>query len=180
MIGGLPMLVPLAYTDAAIAVAGGADPRRTVMDSCSEKYRDAGLLVLRVGIGGIFVLHGYPKIAAGPEMWAQIGGAMGLVGVTFAPVFWGFMASFAEFGGGLLVALGLFTRLAAALMMITMAVATVVHWHGNDDFGFVSHPLKCVFVFLSLLLMGPGRYALDACIPCCRRKSDGGSSCCEK
>ena len=28
-----------------------------------DKYRDAGLLILRVGIGVMFVLHGYPKLS---------------------------------------------------------------------------------------------------------------------
>lgn len=136
-------------------------------DTCSEKYHDYGLLVLRVGMGVIFMIHGYPKLFAGPEMWAKLGGAMGLIGITFAPVFWGFMAALAEFGGGLLLTLGLFTRTAAALMLFTMLLATYVHVHGGDDFAKISHPAKCVVVFLGLLLLGPGRYAIDACTSCC-------------
>jgi putative oxidoreductase len=32
-----------------------------------DRYRDAGLLVLRIGIGVMFMLHGFPKVMGGPE-----------------------------------------------------------------------------------------------------------------
>ncbi len=34
-----------------------------------DKYRDVGLLILRVGIGIMFMGHGLPKLIAGPEKW---------------------------------------------------------------------------------------------------------------
>jgi hypothetical protein len=38
-----------------------------------------------------------------------------------------------------------------------MVVATAVHIHRGDDFGIVSHPLKCAILFASLFLIGPGK-----------------------
>lgn len=32
-----------------------------------DKYRDVGLLILRVGIGLMFMIHGFPKLFGGPE-----------------------------------------------------------------------------------------------------------------
>ena len=32
-----------------------------------DKYRDIGLLILRVGIGIMFMIHGLPKLTAGPK-----------------------------------------------------------------------------------------------------------------
>ena len=40
------------------------------------KTHDLGLLLLRVGIGIMFTIHGYPKLIGGPEMWAKVGGTM--------------------------------------------------------------------------------------------------------
>ncbi|MFW5877816.1 MAG: DoxX family protein, partial [bacterium] len=91
------------------------------------------IFLIRVSFGIIYILHGFPKIAGGPEQWAQVGGAMGTVGLGFAPAFWGFMASISEFGGGLLLVLGLFTRPAAAFMAFTMLIALIMHISSGDD-----------------------------------------------
>ena len=126
-----------------------------------EKHRDVGLLILRVGVGLAFMLHGWPKISGGPEFWAKIGGAMGIVGISFAPTFWGFMAACSEFFGGLFLALGLFARPAAFFMAFTMLIATSMHITGGDGFNVFSHPLKMFFVFAGLIFSGPGRWSLD-------------------
>jgi len=65
-----------------------------------HKYKDYGLLILRIGIGGMFIFHGAPKMFGWPERWERIGASMASVGIKFVPVFWGFMASFSEFIGG--------------------------------------------------------------------------------
>src|SRR5689334_1712788 len=104
--------------------------------------RDLGLLILRVGIGLMFMFHGWPKITGGSEMWTSIGGSMGNLGIDFAPTFWGFMAAFAEFFGGLLLVLGLFFRITNVLLVFTMIVAAIVHLKGDDGFGGASHAIE--------------------------------------
>ena len=84
---------------------------------------------------------------------------MGTVGLGFAPAFWGLLAALAEFSGGLLLGLGF--RLAYFGLLVTMAMATVMHLSKGEDFSAYSHALESAFVFLGLLLAGPGRYSLD-------------------
>ncbi|MDD5155122.1 MAG: DoxX family protein, partial [Candidatus Omnitrophica bacterium] len=85
----------------------------------SGNYLDIGLLILRIGIGSMFIYHGAPKIFGGPQMWTNVGlMAMPGLGIKFAPAFWGFMAGFSEFAGGILIILGLFFRLACVLPLI--------------------------------------------------------------
>jgi putative oxidoreductase len=127
-----------------------------------ERYRDHGLFILRVGVGVAFMKHGWPKISGGPEMWERLGGAVGIFGIDFAPVFWGFMAALSEFGGGMLLALGLFARPAALMLFCTMVVAASSHIAGGDGFNRYSHALKLVFVFAGVALAGPGRFSIDA------------------
>ncbi|WP_276496822.1 DoxX family protein [Pontibacter litorisediminis] len=125
------------------------------------KSKNFGLLLLRVGIGVMFILHGWPKMAGGAERWEAIGQNMGLLGIGFAPVFWGFMAAFAEVVGGALLLLGLLFRPAVVLLLITMIVATIRHVAGGDGFGGYSHSLEAAILFASLLFIGPGNYSLD-------------------
>ena len=128
-----------------------------------NRYRthDLGLLILRVGIGIMFTIHGYPKLTGGPVAWAEVGGVMKLVGLNFAPAFWGFMAAVAEAVGGQLLALGLFFRLACVLLLGTMIMATVMHISTGDGFNGYSHALESAFLFLGLAFTGPGKLSID-------------------
>jgi putative oxidoreductase len=118
-----------------------------------------GLLIIRIGVGLGLAVHGFPKIS-NPEMWSQIGGSMGMLGINFMPSFWGFCASFTEFFGGIMIAVGIFTRINSALMTFTMIIAALVHIKMGDDYGKYSHALKLAFVFLGLVFTGSGKYKI--------------------
>src|SRR6478735_1171999 len=128
----------------------------------SYPARDFGLLILRIGIGIMFMLHGFPKITGGMDKWTALGGSMNTVGIDFMPAFWGFMAAFAEFAGGALMLLGLFFRPVTILLTITMLVATLKHAAAGDGFQGYSHALELGILFFSLFFIGPGRISLDA------------------
>jgi putative oxidoreductase len=126
------------------------------------KYRDCGLLLLRLGVGTAFIFHGLPKLTGGPKTWAGLGGAMKYVGLDLFPEFWGFMAAASEGIGGLLLILGVFYRPTCLLLAITMTFATLtLVMPEKRDFKNYSHPLKMAFVFLGLATVGPGRFSID-------------------
>ena len=127
------------------------------------KRFDLGLLVLRVGIGIMEAwVHGWPKLVGGPERWKKLGAAVEIFGIHFVPTFWGFCAMAAEFGGGILLVLGLFTRPAAASILVTMVVASTRHLSRGEGMSEASHAIELGIVMGSLLFLGPGRYSLDA------------------
>ena len=123
---------------------------------------DVGLLVLRLGIGIMFIFFGLQKVLGGPERWEELGQAMGTFGITFAPALWGLMASLAELVGGLLLLLGVFTREAALFLLITMVVAAAWLLSVGAGLQKAAHAIDMGIVFLAVLIAGPGRLSLSS------------------
>ncbi len=121
---------------------------------------DAGLLVMRLGLGGMLMYFGIPKITGGPEMWRGVGGALSNFGINFAPGFWGLCAGLSEAVGGLFLALGLFFRPAAASILFTMIVAATMMLKTKGLFD-AAHAIDLGIVALGLLVTGPGVFSLD-------------------
>lgn len=127
----------------------------------NAKSKNLGLLILRVGVGVLFFIFGWMKLAGGEQMWQGVGSSMGIFGITAWPVFWGFLATVAEFLGGLLLALGLFTRLSALSLVITMVVATIFKLSMGGGLADFSSPFTMLLVNVFFLLAGGGVYSVD-------------------
>ena len=125
------------------------------------KYRNTGLLILRVGLGIMMMTHGIPKLTGGMKMWEGVGSAMGNIGITFFPVFWGLAAAVVETFGGFLFVLGLAFRPACLFLAFVMLTASINHFAGGDGLGGASHAIELGFVFLGLMFVGPGKYSVD-------------------
>jgi len=127
-----------------------------------SSYSDFGLLIMRIGLGLMMILHGWPKLAGGAETWEKLGAAMANVGVTAFPVFWGFMAAMTEVFGGLFLLLGFLTRLSSGLLAFVMLVAALMHLDAGDGLKGAGHAIELGTVFLGLMFVGAGKYGFDA------------------
>jgi len=127
-----------------------------------------GLLILRLVVGLTMAAHGAQKLFG----WF---GGYGLAGTGSFLEQLGFVpgrrharfAGLAELSGGLLLALGLATPLAATLIISVMfvAIATVHIKHGffNHNQGY-EYPVLLAIVALSVTIMGAGALSLDAAV----------------
>ncbi|MCA1055857.1 DoxX family protein [Rossellomorea aquimaris] len=127
---------------------------------------NAGLLLIRLVIGVLFIGHGAQKLFGwfGGHGLKGTGGwfdSMGMKpGVTLA-----LLAGLSELIGGFLFAVGLLTPLAGVLIAATMLMA-IVKVHGQNGLWVTSngyeYNLTLLAVAIGVALIGPGQYALDA------------------
>ncbi len=122
-----------------------------------DRLQPLALLVMRVALGAIMVGHGSQKVFGGLHHHAQFVASLGL------PAWTGYLSSFTEFIGGLLILAGLFTRVAALAICIDLAVAIwKVHFHngmmGNGGYEF---PLAAATLAFALIFFGAGPIAFD-------------------
>ena len=114
---------------------------------------------LRVIVGVVGVLHGWPKMKT---LGAFID-SVGKMGIPLAPVF-GTAAALAEFLGGLALIFGLFTRYAAFFFACVMAVGVFKVHMKNGFFASANgyeYPLVLLVAAVSLVLSGAGPISLD-------------------
>jgi putative oxidoreductase len=126
------------------------------------------LLILRVTIGLVFAAHGAQKLfgwfgGRGIKAHANLLASKGL----YPAAFWAWVNGIAEFGGGLLMVLGVLTPVAAAAMIATMMMAIIkVHWSKGfwDTNGGYEFPLALIAAALTIGLAGPGALALNPAV----------------
>ena len=126
---------------------------------------ELALAIIRVAVGVIVAGHGAQKLfgwwgGQGLEKWTGAVASMGFA----QPRPFALLAAFAEFFGGLLLAIGLLTPFACAGLAVDMIVAIVkVHW--SKGFwvtkGGAEYALTFLIVFVVFGLYGAPRYGLD-------------------
>ena len=123
----------------------------------SESAFSFAMLVLRVGAGSLMMInHGLDKLMHFSQKAANFADPFG-IGSTASLS----MVIFAEFFCSIFIILGLFTRLAAILMMVDMLFICFVV--GGGKFYYQDqHPFLFAMIALVFFFTGPARWSLDA------------------
>jgi putative oxidoreductase len=134
---------------------------------------DAGLAVLRVVVGAVFVAHGAQKLFV--YGMAGVSGSFGGMGIPLPEVA-GPAVSLLEFFGGLALVFGLLTRPVGIGLAAVMAGAMLfVHLPGGF---FAPEGVEFVMTLagaaLALALTGPGALSVDALLARRRREAPAG------
>lgn len=115
-------------------------------------------------MGLVFTVHGWQKLSNGPTMFGGM-----LTGLSVpAPELFAWLVTIAELGGGVLLILGLLTRLATLPLIATVVGAMVLV---KSELGIIAAPdagspgaeldIALLVGLVALLLIGPGRMSVD-------------------
>jgi putative oxidoreductase len=130
------------------------------MKHTGARFAKWGMLPLRIVGGLVFLLHGAQKLLVfGLGGTADIMGKLGLP----LPLMCAAVVIAVELLGGLAIILGVFARVAGALLAFEMAVAILVaRWHGGffAPYGY-EFELTLLGACLTFALNGPGRMSLE-------------------
>ncbi len=153
---------------------------KAIGTSSAGRLADLGPLLLRVGVGVVFAVHGWQKYNGGVANFATMLSDLGVP----APEVTAWLMTIAEGIGGLLLIVGLLTRLVTLPLIAVMigAIALV-----KTDVGFIvmdaaGAELDTALLagLLGLLFIGPGRVSIDGVLgmettvaPRGRRPADG-------
>ena len=122
-----------------------------------KRWEPHTLLLLRLGLAGVFTYHGYPKLFEDNSRIVESFQAIGL------PGFFVYLAGVIEFFGGFALALGLFTPVVGLILLLEMCVAM---WKYNFNEGIYAVreyelPLVLGLASLAIAAIGGGPFSLD-------------------
>ncbi|MCR4376979.1 MAG: DoxX family protein [Rhodospirillales bacterium] len=129
------------------------------MTTTSPNRDDYAALVLRLGLGGMYLTHGLIKLF----VFTPAGTAGFFESLGF-PAFLAYLVMAAEIGGGALLIAGLFTRWVALALIPVLLGALQVHFASGFMFssqgGGWEYPAFLILTSVSLALLGDGAYSL--------------------
>lgn len=133
---------------------------RLFFPSLANVYRkldEPSIALLRIVAGAALITHGWGKIQD-PTAMSGFLESMGF----WPGAFWSFMVAIAESIGGLLIAIGLFTRPAALMNLISMTVIIWFHWIFKEEgYGGAEKAILWWVMLFYFVVHGGQHYAVD-------------------
>ncbi|MCC5908077.1 MAG: DoxX family protein [Balneolaceae bacterium] len=125
------------------------------MSQLESKHSDLALLLLRVGVGIIFIYAGWGKLT-GIEGTQEF---FGNIGIPMAGIM-AWVVAIVEFFGGIMVLFGAYAKIPYLLLAIIMLVALFTTKLGGE-FPAARLDLMLLLTNLALFLLGSGRFSVD-------------------
>jgi putative oxidoreductase len=133
--------------------------------------QDLGLLILRVAVGATLIAHGMQKAFGiwGGSGLGSLRDSLSTVGYQHAGLL-SYVAAGTQITAGVLLVLGLFTPLAAAAALAYLVNGLAANLAAQHDAGYIGfflpdgneYLLRLAVSLSAIILVGPGRYGLDA------------------
>lgn len=127
------------------------------MEKLYRTNADAGLLLVRIAIGIVFLYHGIDKLT-------NLDGVIGFFGMLGLAPFVAYAVAIVETLGGLAMIVGYGARV-AGLFLAGVMVGAIFLVKASKGFAGGGYELDLVMLLISLSITvaGPGRYSLSSC-----------------
>ncbi len=120
---------------------------------------DYAALILRIGLGTMFIAHGLLKVFV-----FTLPGTVGFFEQVGFPGWTAYLVTVAEIGGGLLLLAGVAVRAVSLALISVLAGALFVHfgsgWVFSNPNGGWEYPAFLILASIVQALLGPGRFAI--------------------
>ena len=124
-----------------------------------ERKTNFGLLFMRLGLAAMLLLYALPKLFGGAGAWKHLGTTLGFIDIGFGPLILGLAVLIVEVAGSISLIFGYFFRIGCAVLFILFGF----YFFNYFSIGYKTlmlWSLGIATVFLGLLYLGPGRFAI--------------------
>jgi len=129
------------------------------MFGSQERKNNFGLLIMRLGLAAALLVHSLPTLIAGEAAWQSLGRTLNFINLGVPQTLLGFSFLLLAALGGVSLLFGYFFRIACMVLFILFGL----YFFNYFSIGYKSLMLWSVglaAVFLGLVFVGPGRYAI--------------------
>jgi putative oxidoreductase len=149
----------MSETTTSNGTRGEPRPLIPALQSFYDRVIPLAWPIVRIAVGWNLLVHGWGKVTRGPGAYVR-----GFTEMGFDPALpWVWGGLIIEFGGGIALILGLFTRFFAAAAAIELLIITVLYW--KSGFSWLNrgyeYTLLWGLVCFAIALRGGGPYSLD-------------------
>ncbi len=130
-----------------------------VMFGSQERKTHFGLLIMRLGLAAVLLVHSLPKLFAGVHAWQRVGTTLGFINIGVPPTVLGGILLLLEALGAVSLVFGYFFRIACSILTVLFGL----YFFNYFKIGYNTLMLWSIgiaAVFLGLIYVGPGRYAI--------------------
>ena len=129
------------------------------MFSSQDRQSNFGLLIMRLGLAAVLLIHSLPKLFAGNHSWQSVGTTLAFINVGVPEAILGFIMLLLGALGAISLMFGYFFRIACIILFIIFGLY-FFNYFRIDYQTLMLWSAGLATVFLGLIFVGPGRYAI--------------------
>jgi uncharacterized membrane protein YphA (DoxX/SURF4 family) len=143
-----------------VSIAAGIGAGGSMLFNASERKKDLGLLLMRLGLAALLLLNALPELLSGPFFWRSAGAILPFADIGLPTRVIGMTVLILEVLGALGLFSGYLFRMACAVLG-TIFGLYCLNYYRMDDPTMMQWSMGLTGVCLGLIFTGPGRYAFS-------------------
>lgn len=129
------------------------------MFGSQERKTNFGLLIMRMGLAAALLVHSLPKLIGGASAWQGTGTMLSFINFGLPPTVLGISILMIEALGSVSLIFGYFFRIACIVLFVLFGLYFFNYFSISYQ-TLMLWSMGIAVVFLGLIFVGPGRYAL--------------------